>query len=1046
MFQSSLLDIINYNKHNITCPACHGRGENFKKCRGNVTTDRFWCGERYKIASVPGYSLVDLGDEPFWIRNDAKAVYQTESERAEQKALLAELKARQAKSIAERLVVKPTAFEANRQMELFLGKLTISEEFSQDLIQRGFTQSAIKENRFGSVDWGKAYLGKLSQPVTGFDFDGIYRASAGLILPMRDVNGLYHSFEIKTTKESADAGYGKYLHTKTPLKYTHLGYDLDYRLRNGERPLDVTLRDTKTIIFCEGILKGKLASFKTGYSFVTATSGDFTNSSSQLTELLNKYPDATYLFALDAKSATNLSVARKVTKSCQALKSLGFSVGLIDYGQWQGGLDIDEINHTNWVVRDLDYFTGSLYAPVPITGDLSSTKAYGVNNGETVTQALTRLAKLAMEQGYKNIIFNAPTGVGKTFSAAEFMRDTDHTVHYFARSQKSPDNEILKGFVRLPSRNTEVDANDYLGTVMTANNCHWSDKFQSAYSQGVDPGSLCSRCPFNKQCQLSSGEGYGFKNQYAYAVHQQKLLVTTQGYQAKYQSSAPSGILGLFEEASALTTVRSQKVSRQLVLEVSHILDNLRATVADVSIQEAKKLLSIVADILLIKPKTPFGFDISEQIEAFSSLDMAVVKAITPKIAAEIAKVNDDLLRRDVPALYDFVTPLVERLTGKANSQFNINHGSLEVVTLDENLRAVVLGNALNIFLDATASKSALCLQYGLDVSKTLEFTVKSPDYSNISFNHVPIAAGKNIGTKATQALNTVITQINKTNPEASYGLIDYKTRENNVKNFFDATTKLTHHADARGSNEYQDKDGLVILGVAKTNLGAALREYNIYTGFNVDLDNLGFQAYYQGLVISNTLQEFGRLRSMRRQGQFDIWLLSDKSIHLPHSITFKTVIPESIGATAYTRGDDTKKRIVDAALAITTAGLKLTQQAIATTLQVTANTVRRLLADCGSTWVELKAQFATIAAKLASNTALNVSEVKVLEYGADAIETDTAEQSTATTYQRHCTLLAIQLLRLPRPVKNRVMATFADSFKASIETIQIALLQTSLA
>ena len=531
----------------------------------------------------------------------------------------------------------------------------------------------------------------------------------------------------------------------------------------------------------------------------------------------------------------------------------------------------------------------------------------------------------------------------------------------------------------------------------------------------------------------NSEKRYWFKNQYIYGIHQPKVLATTQGYQAEYQAQAPGGMIGIYEEASALTTVKTQKINQKTIAEAIAFSSSLFASGDGAAIQTLLVLLGRLFTLLNEGTTTRYGIDLTSFIETLKDLDTAHLTTAETHFTVALNKANADYIKRGATPIYNFISPLVQRLTGNGNAQFHLTGKTIEVTTLDENLRNVVNGNILNIFLDATASKEALALQYGLDLSNTVEFSVTEAHYSNVEFYQVPLPAGRDIGKKATKAIDAVKKEINYKNDSKSFGLIDYLKRQEKSIGMFDCNQQLTHHSDARGSNLFQDKDGLIIVDVAKLNLGAALRQYNLYTGRNVVQDDLGFKAYYESLISANMLQEIGRLRSMRRLDEIlSVWLISDKHVSLPHGITFKEVLPEAIGVTSYSRGEATSRRIVDAAMSIVQSGYRLTQQALAESLSVTISTVRRHLDLAGMTWKELKQKFVTIGNKIVQNVELTAEEDALLE-SSDVSSNIIVNEQVLTKKQRRVTLLAIRLLTLPKPVRNRVMASYNSSFREAI-------------
>jgi hypothetical protein len=85
-------------------------------------------------------------------------------------------------------------------------------------------------------------------------------------------------------------------------------------------------------------------------------------------------------------------------------------------------------------------------------------------------------------------------------------------------------------------------------------------------------------------------------------------------------------------------------------------------------------------------------------------------------------------------------------------------------------------------------------------------------------------------------------------------------------------------HSDSRGSNAYQDCNALLLIGLPRKNLNAALVEYILMTrNGDATIDDENFQQWYSQQTGQELIQGIHRLRPIRRKGEsLTVYLVCD--------------------------------------------------------------------------------------------------------------------------------------------------------------------------
>lgn len=962
---TTIKDIFNLFNKGVTCPICAGINNN-RKCRANSNMELIWCREDNQNPEYTNMGLSRNGEYFYRLIKTPGT-----SSNVDYSAMRAERLAAQQRLLDS----KPNDDELSQALGVLISRLAIADIDKRDLIKRGLTEEQIAKHAFGSLVQYREYGIK---GIPGFLDNGIYVGASGLLCPIYNLDGAVHGFQVKTNLRGA-----KYTWTTTKEGENQVERTKD--LKDGETPITFVDKGTKQIGICEGILKPLIAAERLGISMIGAAGGHFNSSKRQLQAIVDANPGAEFILFPDKHSISNVSVRAALATTINIMQTFTTNLGVA----YHGTLDCDEVeNLSSYTVKSPKDFL-SLYpkeSDLVTLGEVLSGSVRYTNKPDTSLEAtLSQMISMARQQGFKHILFNAPAGCGKTHSVANYINHNKSSdIIYYAKSQQAPDHALLRLLPRTPRRNTELRDAEFTGALMTENNCHEADKFQAAYTHGVDPSEICLTCPFVSKCAKESGEGYGFKKQFQSALKQTKLLTTVQGFQLKHFEKRKEEIIAFYEEAGVLPWFLDKTITAHNIATQLEILNQASGS----QTRDIRTFIILLSDWFTnVLPKLAegkqYGLDAQAVYESLGDLVGFDTTELMTHVEARLSAMNTLGLQKDNISknvlLASWLPEFCAFINGDFSSMFTYNNGGLQMKSVNTNMLNCIERQNINIYMDATLDKKYLATQLGISSDEILELRVKDEDYSNVKFTQIHMN-GNNLTEDGSTMIQELVRNLQGFMPDKTFGIIDSVARRNLIQTW-DKTPTLGHMSDARGANAFQAKDILVVVGDPRKNIGAVLAQYCLMTKQIVSLQDSGFKAFLEATNLAEIKQEIGRLRNERRLHQdLEFILISNKTLDYP-GITFDVKQPESFGLDIKRRGallwEAVKAKLTD----FYNQGIKPTQRAMAAAVSCTEQTIRNLCKRMAVTWGSLVKNLSRLVVATIEEDASVVTEIVAQEY-----------------------------------------------------------------
>ena len=305
----------------------------------------------------------------------------------------------------------------------------------------------------------------------------------------------------------------------------------------------------------------------------------------------------------------------------------------------------------------------------------------------------------------------------------------------------------------------------------------------------------------------------------------------------------------------------------------------------------------------------------------------------------------------------NWLKPFYEIFTGIAAGSLRIRHGELEIHEVNSRTRDVINSADKVIILDATLTPSVMAQKLGIEPEEILVVRQKPKSCRNLKIVQVQ-GLGHLGGDRSISKHERVASLLEALELEhQNIGVIDYKhSRRENDGYWF---------RDSRGSNEYQGVNALVLLGDPFSDIGALLCQYEALMGGAVSLSDVGFQSFVQHHLQSEQIQAVGRLRAqIRPESELICYCVTEKDLgylsqhFLDACIDKLDAIEIAVGAG--TRSEQTRHAIFNAFKALSEAGEKITQQALATATNLSQPLISKIAADFGG-WGNLKKLLLTL-------------------------------------------------------------------------------------
>lgn len=639
---------------------------------------------------------------------------------------------------------------------------------------------------------------------------------------------------------------------------------------------------------------------------------------------------------------------------------------------------------------------------------------------------------------------------------------------YYSSDHTNPTTETVeRNFENLPPRHNGLVENPDRVTPLgqphlnwpkdgehptTQGNCCKTWEFQLMASKGyyIEPGGenpICQRCPHGKEeerkdgkgrfirCAHSTGPGWGFRKLRKEALQSALLRLhpaSSPDPREMGEEGQSISVAAFWDEFSKLSDATSP-------LEVS--LRDFDGKMADLEGKDPELHAALLPIRLALRPlltreiqQPRYGWN-HEQVLAHLDRPENIAELIERACASEPTleeifvslKEEDGISRqkgvsarqhafineilgseKSIKRLSDayclFLVPFLEILAGVKNGALAVKDGRLIIHRVNERIRELTGAIEMNVYMDATMSRSLLSLHIGVPEEEILWMEEEATNYSNLEIVHIDIdrhISGKN-SVSLNKRLCAMGAQLRIDCP--GIALLGHKALADSVEELELAGWWFNHN---RGSNEFQDLQAIALLGTPYSNLGVLQAEYITLTGdTEVRRDAPGFARYQQEKVEAEIIQGVGRLRANRRQEQVIAYIISNYSPEFLEAAYPGCRIvqkqPWEITPHAGTIHQQNWWAISNAIQQMQERGGKITQQAIAKISGVAQSTISFLANGGLKKIIEIAivnpyTTFDKICRALDANERLEV-EALVTDYLPSVLEQDcTPEEMTQT-------------------------------------------------
>lgn len=512
-------------------------------------------------------------------------------------------------------------------------------------------------------------------------------------------------------------------------------------------------------------------------------------------------------------------------------------------------------------------------------------------------QDLTEVYQEALRAGISRLLDISGTGSGKTFAASYLdpnacfiWKETDtakRKYFYLSQSPRNPHSSRIEDFRLLPARHLGYDV-DYSRKLESGepyivateditkpdieSNCKLARHFQKIRELNIEQ-SVCNSCSFKRQCQFSSGEGYGYKAQVRSALSASKIRANIQAVTPDMTNS--NTITVVDEYSKSIPWLRTLEINVKEFSSIAYRLylrDVAPSEDKDLEFNEAlQKINKFFAEFnlkILDLPESRYGYTTVDLLSNLTIPDFEVFEVLISYINAQNAKRNQEGFVgfgkvqekfNNYSKLYtNWFEDFIYIVTRKdPHSSLFLKDGKFKMVRRNQRAIDTLNNNKAVIYQDATGSAIDLSMKLGVDVNTILVIEKENVVSKNLKI--VQVEGLGNLGNQRAESMSKRVLalreQIEQLYPDC--GFIEYKK--------YAQADDLVHFSDSRGSNRFQDRSCVASFGSPTQNLASLLGEYEVYSGQQVSLKDKGFQAYVGNAIASELYQELGRLRANRR-------------------------------------------------------------------------------------------------------------------------------------------------------------------------------------
>lgn len=505
-----------------------------------------------------------------------------------------------------------------------------------------------------------------------------------------------------------------------------------------------------------------------------------------------------------------------------------------------------------------------------------------------------KVTGLLIESEQKYVLDNSDMGSGKSymtglFKASNFMTNQlsiPERLWYFSKQHRSPSTSTLEdNFAQYPTKHgglyshpTKVTPNGKPifmrekhedSKHMLSSNCSYYEK-QSELIKANSTVSLCKKCPIKAQCSKEFEPG-----SHGYLFQQNNIIKNHTEISANLKGLNPN-LIG--ESDVAFIDEASQSIPfTKDVIVLGWQLESAAPRLQKVLGANFKLLEPLFALVRgentdINYQQSMYGLTLAEYLEANGGIQ-PVLQHAAGEIATVEALINEQRAEDHLAPILEFGRYLLLALSGLDHSvSATIAKGKITLVV--KNSEIVEHLNKFNtiFFMDATMTQADLALRLGCDPDEILVIAQEAPKdaYQNVVvFQNQALGSMGAIRSENVQQNAQLVRQSLESKYQGQIGVIDKKA--------YSQKGNLEHFSDARGSNAFEDKKALAIMGLANMNVNAAKAEFEVIYGEPCNSQNVElFKVFYTAKQQAETLQEIGRLRATRRTDeQLDVHIVS---------------------------------------------------------------------------------------------------------------------------------------------------------------------------
>lgn len=571
-----------------------------------------------------------------------------------------------------------------------------------------------------------------------------------------------------------------------------------------------------------------------------------------------------------------------------------------------------------------EYVEGIPYNPETFKEDL-------VNGEKTIalTQGTWQERKdcilSAKENGYKVVLDNSFTGSGKSLvndhitiydyykvvGESEADIEAHNATHKLALCMSRPRNPTTPGveenFHLMPSRHSGLHkvpgmktpcGNDVLQratksdhVVAVPGNCQFSNAFKALSDKKIEGVNICGICPLKKLCQMPPEEArkaapnetrsYGYLYQKRLAMTKSMLRMHPNSLSQSMTQEGKKCVIHVDEPKQSLDMIKRDLLTFS---SKTSIVNAIVAMKDYVLLKNIQPLFDLFFDKHKAISPGKYGLNYEEFKKKLPKLNARTYNLLLDHARKFRDFCCNEYFNRMLMGEKDFkmnmlfspsiLIDFIEGLWGdRPDLTFTYKRACVEIMSVNQYLRNCLNAAEFAVYQDATMTRDELATLLGISKDEILEIHNRKPTVDNLEIEIVYGLGG--VGKERTEnteeKLESFLSTITSTYGVQNVGIIDHVGKR---------TGCLHHHSSAIGSNEYREKDALVMIDVPMPNLNAKLTELELLLNQKLSPNSDVFTQFYHSEVRTAVIQEIGRLRANRRLDQkLKVFIVSEHKL-----------------------------------------------------------------------------------------------------------------------------------------------------------------------